>query len=100
MFGLGRCASVYRFDFLLRISSSDLTGYTSLYNHLYFFFPLIGWVSRGLSSSGKALDIAHESRDPNFLHLTLEVSHAHPDKGRNYECGYHERKRTNGERWL
>src|SRR5688572_24718540 len=32
--------------------------------------------------------------------LTSEMSHAHPERGRSFERGFHERKRTGGERWL
>src|SRR5688500_14493168 len=31
---------------------------------------------------------------------TSEMSHAHPERGRSFERGCHERKRTGGERWL
>src|SRR5687768_30635 len=32
--------------------------------------------------------------------LTSEMSHAHPERGWSFERGCHERKRTDGERWL
>src|SRR5436305_631347 len=37
------------------------------------------------------------SRPPG---LTLQLSHAHSKKGRGFERGGDEKKRTNGERWL
>src|SRR5688572_18090370 len=37
---------------------------------------------------------------PLIFCRTSEMSHAHPERGRSFERGCHERKRTDGERWL
>jgi hypothetical protein len=40
------------------------------------------------------------SASPWVFCRTSEMSHAHPERGRSFERGCHERKRTDGERWL